>query len=76
MTGVPDKIWLMDTRACAINDALRHRAGKLDLQHAAKHKWFEMTERYIRSRDEGANKVIQLRNGTRSRRLGFALTQA
>lgn len=63
--GVPPQVLLMDTRAGAINDALRSGAGKLDLQHAANHKSFDTTERYIRSRDEGANKVIALRAGTK-----------
>lgn len=61
---VPDHALMMDTRAGAINDALRHGAGKFDLQHAANHKSFETTERYIRSCDAGADKVIALRAGT------------
>lgn len=62
---VPDDVQMMDTRAGAINDALAHGAEKLDLQHAANHKSFETTERYIRTRDVGANKVIALRTGTK-----------
>lgn len=52
---------MRDTRAGAINDAIAAGASKLKLQHAANHKSFETTERYIRTRDAGANNVIALR---------------
>lgn len=61
--GVPDEVWMMDTRAGAVNDGLIRGADRTQLQHAAGHKDGKTTERYIRARDVGANKVIQLRAG-------------
>lgn len=63
--GVPDDVKLMDTRAGAINDGMLRGADGLQLQHAANHKNFATTERYIRARETNANKVIQLRAGTK-----------
>jgi len=54
----------MGARAGAINDGMLHGADGLQLQHAANHKNFTTTERYIRAREKNANKVIQLRAGT------------
>lgn len=59
--GVPDDVCLMDLRAGAVNDGLLHGADRTQLQHAAGHKDGKTTERYIRARDVGANRVIQLR---------------
>lgn len=61
--GVPDDVWMMDTRAGAVNDGLMHGADRTLLQHAAGHKDGATTERYIRAREVGANKVIQMRAG-------------
>lgn len=63
--GVPKEVQLMDTRAGAINDALRLGADRLAMQHAANHKDGATTERYIRDRDMGANNVILLRSAAR-----------
>jgi hypothetical protein len=59
--GVPDEVWMMDTRSGAINEALSLGADRTALQHAANHKDGSTTERYIRAREVGANKVIQMR---------------
>lgn len=59
--GVPKHVKAMDIRAAALNDALQHGANGLEVQHAAGHASFSTTERYIRSRDTSAQKVIQLR---------------
>lgn len=61
--GVPDDVWMMDTRAGAVNDGLIRGADRTLLQHAAGHKDGATTERYIRAREVGANRVIQLRAG-------------
>lgn len=62
--GLPADVQMRDTRAGAINDAMAHGADRLQMQHAANHKDGATTERYIRARDAGANKVIQMRSGT------------
>lgn len=59
--GVPDEVWMMDTRSGAINEALSLGADRIALQHAANHKDGATTERYIRAREVGANNVIRLR---------------
>jgi hypothetical protein len=61
--GVPAEVQMRDVRAGAINDAMAHGADRLLMQHAANHKDGATTERYIRARDAGANKVIQMRSG-------------
>lgn len=64
--GVSDDVKMMDTRAGAINDGLLNGADGLQLQHAANHKNFATTERYIRAREKSANTVIHLRAGTKA----------
>lgn len=59
--GVPDEVQMRDARAGALNDALRHGANAIEVQHAAGHASFATTEHYIRSRDTSAQKVIHLR---------------
>jgi hypothetical protein len=59
---VPDTIWMMDTRAGAINDAKRKGASPIELQHQANHASLSTTNRYIRERSESANRVIQMRS--------------
>ncbi len=59
--GVPDDVWLMDTRAGAINHAKRAGASPIQLQHAANHADFSTTQRYVREGSADANTVIQLR---------------
>jgi hypothetical protein len=61
--GVPDTIWMMDTRAGAINDARRNGASLIDMQHQANHASPATTNRYIRERSDTANRVIQMRSG-------------
>jgi integrase len=58
---VPDTIWMMDTRAGAINDAKRKGASKIEMQQQANHASGATTERYIRERSEGANNVLRIR---------------
>lgn len=58
---VPDDVWMMDTRAGAINDAKRKGADPLSLQRQANHADFKTTQRYLRERSEGANNVLRLR---------------
>lgn len=60
--GVPEAIWMMDTRAGAINDAKRKGASKIEMQHQANHASLATTDRYIRERSESANRVIALRS--------------
>jgi hypothetical protein len=62
--GVPDHIWMMDTRAGAITDAKRLGASKLAMQFQANHASGATTERYIRERSASVNEVIRLRTGT------------
>lgn len=64
LAGVPPEVQMRDVRAGAINDAMTHGADRLLMQHAANHKDGATTERYIRARDAGANKVIQMRSMT------------
>lgn len=68
--GVPAQVKLMDTRAGAITHAKNLGADKISLQHAANHMSGDTTERYIRARDEGANKVIRLRTASNIRDAG------
>jgi len=58
---VPDDVWMMDTRAGAINHAKRAGASPIQLQHAANHADLSTTNRYIREREADANTVIQMR---------------
>lgn len=59
--GVPRDLWLMDTRAGAINHAKRAGATSIQLQHQANHAQSSTTDRYVRERSDSANTVIQLR---------------
>jgi hypothetical protein len=59
--GVPDDVWLMDTRAGAINHAKTAGATPIQMQHAANHANFSTTDRYVRGRNAAANQVIELR---------------
>lgn len=64
--GVPDIVKAMDTRAGAITHAKGLGASHIQLQHQANHREASTTDRYIRGRNDSVNKVIQLRNGTKS----------
>ncbi len=59
--GIPDSVWMMDTRAGAINDAKRKGADPLALQQQANHADFKTTQRYLREKSDGANNVLRLR---------------
>lgn len=59
--GVPSEIMSMDLRAGAINHAKRSGATPIQMQHAANHATFATTNRYVRERNDGANRVIELR---------------
>lgn len=59
--GVPASIWMMDTRAGAINDAKRKGASKIEMQQQANHASGQTTERYIRERSAGVNNVLRIR---------------
>jgi len=58
---LPEDVWMMDTRAGAINDAKRAGAGPILLQHAANHASLETTNRYIREQNASIAQVIDLR---------------
>lgn len=58
---VPDAVWMMDTRAGALNDARRKGADPLALQRQANHADFKTTQRYLREKSEGANNVLRIR---------------
>ncbi|MGA0617544.1 recombinase [Paracoccus sp. KR1-242] len=58
---VPSDVWMMDTRAGAINDAKRAGATPILLQHAANHASLETTNRYIREQNDSIAQVIDLR---------------
>lgn len=61
VAGLPRELWMMDTRAGAINHAKRSGASQEDRQRQANHLKSETTERYTRGHDEVRNKVIALR---------------
>lgn len=61
--GVPDEVQAMDTRAGAITDAKLLGADQYALRDAAGHSNISTTDRYARSNDENANKVVRLRAG-------------
>ncbi|MCV2877571.1 recombinase [Sedimentimonas flavescens] len=60
--GVPDDVWMMDTRAGAINHAKRAGASPILLQHAANHASLDTTNRYIREQNDSIAQVIRLRH--------------
>lgn len=64
--GLPEGLWMMDTRAGAINDAKNKGATKIQMQQQANHASAATTERYIRERSDGANNVLRLRGAERS----------
>ena len=59
--GVPDDIWMMDTRAGAITEAKMKGASPYDLRDAAGHRQLSTTDRYARDRSAGSAKVLKLR---------------
>lgn len=58
---VPKAIWMMDTRAGAINDAKNKGATKIEMQQQANHASSDTTERYIREKSKGVNNVLRIR---------------
>lgn len=61
LAGVPREVWMMDTRAGAINHAKRQGASQIQMQHQANHSQSSTTDRYIRERSDTVNTVIQMR---------------
>jgi hypothetical protein len=59
---VPKKIWMMDLRAGAVTEAKALGADPYMLRDAAQHVQSQTTDRYSRSRSDGANNVVRLRN--------------
>lgn len=60
--GVPAEVWMMDTRAGALNHARRLGAEPYDMRNQANHASLDTTDRYMRERSDSINKVIQLRS--------------
>ncbi len=60
--GVPEDVWMMDTRAGAINHAKRAGASPILMQHAANHASLDTTNRYIREQNMSIAQVIKMRN--------------
>lgn len=61
--GIPRDVWMMDTRAGAINHAKNHGASHIQLQHQANHSQASTTDRYVRERSGTVNTVISMRRG-------------
>ncbi|WP_122074227.1 recombinase [Pseudophaeobacter sp. EL27] len=59
---VPKEIWMMDLRAGAVTEAKALGADPYMLRDAAQHVQSQTTDRYSRSRSDGANNVVRLRN--------------
>lgn len=59
--GVPETIWMMDTRAGAANDAEERGASAIDLNKQLTHASMETTKRYIREKSKGVNNVLRIR---------------
>lgn len=59
--GVPEEIWMMDTRAGAVTEAKMMGADPYALRDAAQHSSINTTNRYARG--DGSSKVVQLRKG-------------
>lgn len=59
--GVPDEVWMMDTRAGAITGAKRAGASKVLMQHQANHASDQTTNRYVREKSESISTVVQMR---------------
>jgi hypothetical protein len=62
LAGLPRDLWMMDSRAGAMNHAKRSGASQEDRQRQANHQKPETTERYTRGHDEVRNRVIALRS--------------
>lgn len=59
--GIPEDIWMMDTRAGAINHARRMGASPIQMRAQANHAQQATTDRYVRERSDDIATVIQLR---------------
>ncbi|GGE23820.1 Phage integrase family protein [Gemmobacter megaterium] len=59
--GVPEDVWLMDTRAGAITEAKAAGANPADIRDLAGHADIQTTNRYMRGRKDGTARVIKLR---------------
>ncbi|WP_339113284.1 recombinase [Thioclava sp. GXIMD2076] len=62
--GLPKELKMMDARAGAINDAKRHGATPIQLQHQANHTNMRTTDRYIREKNVSVAEVVKLRRST------------
>ncbi|WP_296762243.1 recombinase [Sediminimonas sp.] len=61
VAGLPANIWMMDVRAGAVTEAKSLGVDPYALRDAAQHASVSTTNRYSRSRSEGANQIVQLR---------------
>lgn len=59
--GLPENIWMMDTRAGAVTEAKMLGADPFALRDAAQHSNISTTNRYGRDRSAGANNVVKIR---------------
>lgn len=59
--GVPDAVWMMDTRAGAANDAEARGATVIEINKQLNHASIETTKRYIREKSKGVNNVLRMR---------------
>lgn len=62
--GLPKHIWMMDLRAGAVTEAKSLGVDPYALRDAAQHASISTTNRYSRSRSEGANEIVRLRRKT------------
>ena len=60
---IDPNVKMMDTRAGALTDAVRHGADPFAVRDAASHRHLSTTGRYVRTREENANKVVKMRSG-------------
>ncbi len=59
--GLPEGIWLMDTRAAGATEAAGLDLSPVQLRNAMGHKSVTTTDRYLRGRSADANRVVELR---------------
>lgn len=59
--GVPDSVWMMDTRARAITEAAQMGVDQFDLRDMAGHTDIATTNKYVRGKSKAISKVVQLR---------------
>ncbi len=59
--GLPNDVWMMDTRAGAITDAKAVVSDAFAIRDAAQHMHVDTTDGHARARSENINKVVKLR---------------